>query len=131
VRAHTAKRPVERLQAEEDEVGRAEELERGEGGLRSDEKRRDARAGRQRPDELSRNDPERGEDTARSTTRQGVANRQSRVGTGRDDDEDGDAEESGELGQERLTIASASSRVKARRVSVVTCPCFAISISTW
>src|SRR2546428_6325309 len=93
----SAQRPPDGLEAEEDEVGAAGELEREERGLGGDEQRTDADARGDRPGRLSDRDTERCEHAAGTSAEKRVANRQSRVLTRRDDYESRDADERREL----------------------------------
>ena len=88
-----------RLDAQEDEVGGAGQPHRGEGRLGSERERGHAEARRQRPDRLAAHDPEGGRDPAGSAAEERVSDRQGRVGPGRHDHEDGDAEEADQLGR--------------------------------
>ena len=90
-------RRPQRLEADEHEVGGARELDRREHGLRSREQRGHAGCGRDGPDRLAAGDTSRGGKTRRPTAHERVADREGRVLAGRDDHEDGDAEERGEV----------------------------------
>ena len=107
-RAAGASAGEEHGEAEPGQVGRAEQSERLERGPRCDEDRRDAGGGRQHPDELPADDPERGRGP--TSARDAVPYRQREIGAGRDDHDERDEQERHGF----RTIASATMPAAAR-----------------
>jgi hypothetical protein len=97
-------RGAHRADTEVDQIRRAGELDREERRLGGHEQRRDARARRQRPARLAGRDAGGGHDARTPAAEQRAADRDSGVGSRRDDDHDRDAEEGEEL-RHRTTAA--------------------------
>src|SRR5208282_6265384 len=81
------------LGAEKGEIGRARVFHREEERLGCDKQCHDSDAGRNGPNRLPAGDSERREHAARTSSDERVANRDGGIGSGRDDDNDRDAEE--------------------------------------
>jgi hypothetical protein len=88
-----AERSPERLQAEEDEVGGAGDLDGRKRRLRGPEDRGKPEARGERPERLARRDSRRREHAAPASTEQRVPSRQRRVLPRCNDHDGGDAEE--------------------------------------
>src|SRR2546425_11458733 len=106
---------MQRLRAEKDEIRGTGQFQGGEHWFRGDYERRQAGTGRDGPDELSARHARGGQYPGSTAADERVADGQRGVLAGRDDDQDGDAEERGKIDHHHVTIRWIDRQVQRER----------------
>ena len=123
-RAGAAAGGAQRLHAEPDQVGAADQLEHREHGLRLVHDRCDAERRGERPDQQAGVHAGRRRERRPASVQQRVLRDQRRVGPGRHDHEGGDGEEGGDVRVHRVSVANrpkSQPALAGGRLSVRTC----------